>query len=124
MPNARVPLHFVLLLGVLLLALPGAALPHAFVVESIPVEGAVLASPPAEVVLRFNARIETPVTQVTLTGGHSARRSMEISSQSGTDRIVIDLPPLAPDTYTLNYRVLASDGHVTEGMLHFTVLKR
>lgn len=124
MPEIRIILRLSLLLGAMFLALPRAALCHAFVVESVPAEGAVLGTPPAQVVLRFNARIETPVTQVTLTGGHSDKRSMEISSKSSTDRIVIDLPQLAPDTYTLDYRVLASDGHVTEGVLHFTVLKR
>ena len=124
MPEIRTVLRLSLFLGAMLAALPRIALCHAFVVESTPTEGAVLKTPPGQVMLRFNARIETPVTHVTLTGGHSSKRSMEISSESSTDRIIIDLPELAPDTYTLDYRVLASDGHVTEGVLHFTVLKR
>jgi methionine-rich copper-binding protein CopC len=34
---------------------------------------------------------------------------------------VIPIRSLAPGEYTLRYRVLAVDGHITEGALRFTV---
>src|SRR6202035_2242496 len=40
---------------------------------------------------------------------------------SPPDRVVIPLSPLAPGVYVLRYRVLAVDGHITEGALRFTV---
>ena len=37
------------------------------------------------------------------------------------DRLTIPLQPLVPGVYVLRYRVLAVDGHITEGALRFTV---
>jgi methionine-rich copper-binding protein CopC len=37
------------------------------------------------------------------------------------DRLVIPLPHLGAGVYVLRYRVLAVDGHITEGVLRFTV---
>jgi len=37
------------------------------------------------------------------------------------DRLTIPLKPLDPGVYVLRYRVLAVDGHITEGVLRFTV---
>ncbi len=49
-----------------LCSIRGWAWAHAIVVDTIPKDGAVLASPPELVVPRFNARIEKPLTSVKL----------------------------------------------------------
>ena len=43
------------------------------------------------------------------------------AAATAPERLVIPLQPLAPGTYVLRYRVLAADGHLTEGALRFTV---
>ncbi len=39
------------------------------------------------------------------------------------DRIELPLTPLAPGAYVVRYKVLAVDGHITEGVLRFSVLE-
>ena len=111
-----------LLLACLLLA-PSPAAPHAIVLESSPVHDAVLERAPAQVTLRFNSKIEKRFTRVTLTTGDHAPVTLPSGADdaTGPDRLVIPLPHLEAGVYVLRYRVLAVDGHVTEGALRFTV---
>ncbi len=99
---------------------------HAVVVESSPEDGAVLARAPDYAVLRFNARIERGLSQVSLhaAGGRPIPlppRSPAPPGQEAPDRLAVRLPELGPGAYEIRYRVLAADGHVTPGVLRFTV---
>jgi methionine-rich copper-binding protein CopC len=98
---------------------------HAIVLESSPKHDATLARPPERIVLRFNSKIEKRLTRVTLTAGDGAAVPMPIATEGAgagaQDRLVIPLRPLGPGVYVLRYRVLAADGHITEGALRFTV---
>ena len=118
------------LTAALLLALAGALYPgasvsaHAIVLESSPVHDAVLARSPEQVTLRFNSKLEKRFTRITLAAGDRQPAPVALPDGDGTaapDRVVIPLAPLAPGMYVLRYRVLAVDGHITEGALRFTV---
>lgn len=113
------------MLALLLLACPVPARAHAVVLESSPVPGATLARSPERVLLRFNSKLEKRLTRVTLTDGAGAAVAVPIATQgrqaAAPDRLVIPLRPLGPGTYVLRYRVLAVDGHITEGALRFMV---
>jgi len=107
---------------VLLSASPASS--HAIVLESSPVHDAVLERAPAQVTLRFNSKIEKRFTRITLTAGDRPAVPIVLPGDddaSTPDRVVIPLSPLAPGVYVLRYRVLAVDGHITEGALRFTV---
>jgi hypothetical protein len=95
---------------------------HSILLESVPAHGAKLSASPHAALLRFNARIEPALTRVSLVEGRQRRTALEISKESVMDRIIVPLPPLAPGVYTLAYKVLAIDGHVTKGLIQFTVL--
>lgn len=98
--------------------------PHAIVLESTPVHDAVLERAPGQVTLRFNSKIEKRFTRITLAAGDRPPARVALPGDddaSPPDRIVIPLSPLAPGVYVLRYRVLAVDGHITEGALRFTV---
>jgi copper resistance protein C len=113
-----------LLWAVLVLATPGPGAAHAIVLESSPGQDATLARPPEQVTLRFNIKIEKRFTRLTLSVGDRppvAIALLDLDGASPPDRLVIPLRPLAPGVYVLRYRVLAVDGHVTEGALRFTV---
>lgn len=113
-----------MLVGLLLAALPTAARAHALLVESTPKQDEVTNAAPAEVVLRFNARIEKGVSRVTLLGpgGDKVKLPPLPEDKDGPpDRLRVDLPALKPGAYKLEFRVLASDGHATPGLLRFTV---
>ena len=113
-----------LLSAPLVLLMVSPASPHAIVLESSPVHDAVLERAPGQVTLRFNSKIEKRFTRITLAAGDRPPALVALPGDddaSPPDRIVIPLLPLAPGVYVLRYRVLAVDGHITEGALRFTV---
>jgi methionine-rich copper-binding protein CopC len=93
------------------------------VIESDPVHDAVLSRPPERIMLRFNSKIEKRLTRVSLTAGNGAPVALPVATGGfeAPDRLVIPLQPLGPGIYVLRYRVLAADGHITEGALRFRV---
>lgn len=120
---------FALLVTLLGLALPAGVAGHAIVLESTPAHEARLDAPPSRVVLRFNGRIEHSLSRVTIeqvAERGAAARPVPVPIATGADdlapaHLVIPLGPLAPGVYVVRYRVLAADGHLTEGALRFTV---
>lgn len=108
----------------LTLAAPRAASSHAIVLESSPTHDAVLPRAPSLVTLRFNSRIEKRFTRVTLALADQAPVPVALptaDAEATPDRLTIPLQPLGPGVYVLRYRVLAVDGHISEGALRFTV---
>ena len=117
-----------LALGVALAVLPAPrpAAAHAIVLESSPAHDAQLPAPPDRVVLRFNSKIEHALSRATIepVGGRPVALTAAGAASDAPpspDRLVIPLRPLGPGTYVVRYRVLAADGHLTEGVLRFTV---
>ena len=123
--SSRPALPAALLLSAWLVLFPvSPAASHAIVLESSPVHDAVLERAPEQVTLRFNSKIEKRFTRITLAAGDRPATSIVLPDRddaSAPDRVVIPLSPLAPGVYVLRYRVLAVDGHITEGALRFTV---
>jgi methionine-rich copper-binding protein CopC len=113
----------VLTLLLALAAAPTPALAHAIVLESSPTHDAVLPEAPTRLVLRFNSRIEAALSRVTIepSAGRPVALRVATEAASAADRLVVPLQPLTPGVYIVRYRVLAADGHVTEGALRFTV---
>jgi len=105
-----------------LFLLPSSLWAHAVLIESVPSPSSVLKEAPQTIMLRFNATMEKTITQVYLMNGKEEKIRLEKVTESEDDRIVLRAPPLIPGVYTILYKVLARDGHVTEGSFHFTVL--
>ena len=112
-----------LLLSGLLAGSAGPARAHAIVLEASPAHDSVLAAPPARLVLRFNSKIEHALSRVTIETAIGRPVALPVARATEQDaaRLVVPLSPLAPGTYIVRYRVLAADGHVTEGALRFTI---
>ena len=104
---------------------PGEATAHALVLESVPAQGATLTSPPTHVFLRFNSKLEKRLSHVSLAPekGKPVALPISVNGQDQPDRIDLPLAPLAPGAYVVRYKVLAVDGHITEGILRFSVLE-
>ena len=104
---------------------PGAAAAHAIILESEPAAGATLAEPPVRIYLRFNSKLEKRLSRVTLTAadGRPVPVAVKTDGSEKPDRIVLPLGSLRPGAYVVRYKVLAADGHITEGVLRFTVLE-
>jgi methionine-rich copper-binding protein CopC len=100
---------------------PGRAEAHAIIVESEPTNGATVGAP-KRVVLRFNSRLEKGLCSVMLVGPQ--RRTILLLRQderAPADTLIYGVPELPPGGYQLRWKVLAADGHVTEGAVHFQV---
>ncbi len=97
----------------------GTAGAHAHLTSSIPAEGSTVSGSPAQVVLGFSeaARLAT----LTLT--HGADTPVKVASlpAQAALRVSIALPALSPGAWTLAWRAIANDGHITTGTVHFTV---
>jgi len=105
-----------------LFLLPSSLWARAVLVASVPLPGAILKEAPQTIMLRFNATMEKTITQVYLMNGKEEKIRLEKVTESEDDRMMLRVPPLIPGVYTILYKVLARDGHVTEGSFHFTVL--
>jgi methionine-rich copper-binding protein CopC len=106
-------------LGVLL----GAQLPagaHNSLVSSSPKNRAVLDRAPAEVGLKFLARLDPVTTKVTLTDPAGASAAAGTARYNGST-VVQPLRPTVAGLYTVGYEVASSDGHPIRGKVTFTL---
>lgn len=107
-----------------LLAVPAGAAAHAIILESEPARDAKLAEPPARIYLRFNSKIEKRLTRVSITASDGRAVALPVVADGqAPDRLSLSLGPLRPGAYIVRYKVLAVDGHITEGALRFSVLE-
>ena len=101
---------------------PTAAGAHAIILESSPAAGST-GPAPTRLVLRFNSRLEKSLCSVQLVGpGQRSIALLRLEPDVPADTLAYPLPPrLPPGAYQARWKVLAADGHVTEGTVAFTV---
>lgn len=99
---------------------PAAA--HAILMESTPAVRAAVPPGPADIVLRFNSRIDQARSRLDLRGAGAAPLALKLAP-SGPDTLAA-ATPLAPGDWVLRWQVLAVDGHITRGDVPFTVQAR
>lgn len=114
----------VLAAAVVIASTPLGTAAHALLLEATPAPGATLTEAPAELYLRFNSKLEKRLSHVTLSTDKGQPVALPISGSRGEkpDRMVLPLGPLRPGAYLVRYKVLAVDGHITEGILRFSVV--
>ncbi len=115
-------LKWVLLSALLLLLCPLPSWSHAVLLQSNPPHGATLQDPPATVTLRFNVALEGIMTRLNLVDLHQHETSLPLTEGPQANQVIAELPPLSPGVYLVRYKVLARDGHISEGEIRFTVL--
>jgi methionine-rich copper-binding protein CopC len=94
---------------------------HAIILESAPRHEETL-STPKRIVLRFNSRLEKPLCSVHLVGPRQKTIALlRQDPDTPADTLAYALPPLDPGAYQARWRVMAADGHVTEGIVLFTI---
>jgi len=100
---------------------PPDARAHAIILESAPRHQESLPSP-KRLVLRFNSRLEKPLCSVQLVGPRQKTIALlRQDPDTPADTLAYTLPTLDPGTYQARWKVMAADGHVTEGVVLFTV---
>lgn len=105
----------------LAVVLPGIASAHANLVSSNPAAGTTLDRGPARASLTFDEPLATYFATVTLVGPDGNVWSHGLPEIDGTVASVAvgDLGPVG--TYTIGYRLVASDGHPATGSVSFTL---
>jgi methionine-rich copper-binding protein CopC len=77
---------------------------------------------PKRLVIRFNSRLEKRLCSVTLVGPQQGGVLLvRQEDDAPPDTLIYPLPALKPGPYRAKWKVLAADGHVTEGAIVFTV---
>jgi copper transport protein len=108
------------MIGAWLTGLPDARA-HAIILESVPRHEESLSSP-KRIVLRFNSRLEKPLCSVQLVGPRQKTIALlRQEPDAAADTLSYLVPPLEPGAYQARWKVMAADGHVTEGSVPFGV---
>lgn len=115
-------LIFTVLLAALLAGWQPNALAHAFLERAEPGVGAELTASPPQVVLYFDSTLELAFSTIRIEDANGQVVAENRGSDSGyRTRLSVQLPPLPPGTYKVLWRVVARDGHSTEGDHRFTL---
>lgn len=94
---------------------------HAIILQATPRHEESLPNP-KRLVLRFNSRLEKPLCSVQLVGPRQKTIALlRQAPETAADTLAYALPPLEPGVYQARWKVMAADGHVTEGIVLFTV---
>lgn len=94
---------------------------HAYPTVSVPADGATVREAPREVRIQFTEGVEIEFSQIAVKGPGGEKVSRGNPRRIAEDTIAVDMQPLRPGTYTIEWQVLSVDTHVTEGVLRFTV---
>jgi hypothetical protein len=109
------------LVGALLAAPPAFA--HAFLSHASPSAGSETHVPPAAVTIVFTERVEPRFSSIEVRDAAGTKLPTgQPLAQGKAETLTIDLPKLAPGTYTVIWHAASVDTHKTEGKYSFTVL--
>lgn len=99
------------------------ALAHSGLQRAEPPVESTLKRPPKELKLYFSERLEPAYSRVRVEDGQGARVDRDDSRVDRSNPLLlrVTLPPLAPGTYTVIWRVLSVNSHITEGRFTFRV---
>jgi methionine-rich copper-binding protein CopC len=99
------------------------ALAHSGLQRAEPPVGSTLKRPPSEVKLFFSERLEPAYSTVRVEDGGGVRVDKEDSRVDRANPFLLrtTLSPLARGKYTVIWRVLSVDSHVTEGRFSFQI---
>src|SRR5215467_11228553 len=90
------------------------ALAHAHLVRATPAVGGTVQTPPSEVTLRFNEKLESAFSSVVVrdaAGNKSDRTMMRVLLQQ----------PMAPGVYKVEWKAMSADTHKIDGNFTFKV---
>ena len=94
---------------------------HAILMESTPKINSTVQGPDLDITLRFNVRIDGGRSRVLLVAPDGSSSALSIAKQSKPDLLQMHAAGLKPGAYKLQWKVLASDGHMSNGDVPFTV---
>jgi len=93
---------------------------HAILVDSTPAPNAHLPAGPLAIRFRYNSRIDTARSKLTLSGPDGTETRLAIED-ADAPALLSARATVGPGGYTLRWQVLAVDGHITRGTVPFSV---
>jgi methionine-rich copper-binding protein CopC len=121
---STIPSLFWLLCARATLLAPDPASAHAYVDMSTPADRSTLPQAPTEVRLRFTETVELAFSRITVKSSSGKTVTRGALRQPAPNTLAIDLEPLEPGTYRIEWRVLSVDTHITDGVLRFAIAPR
>jgi methionine-rich copper-binding protein CopC len=94
---------------------------HAVLLEATPAASATIKGPDVAIRLRYNVRIESGRSRLSLLLPDKSVKALTIGQQPSPDVLTAQAAGLIPGEYRVRWQVLASDGHITRGEVPFTV---
>lgn len=94
---------------------------HAVLMHSKPGGNSVVQGPNVPIWLQFNVRVDGKRSHLTLVAADGATIAVPTPKQTAPDTLESQVTGLKPGTYKLEWRALASDGHMSNGEVDFTV---
>lgn len=75
----------------------------------------------SKVELSFNSKVELGLSQLFLVSKGDKHTLLKMEAGKKQGQIIITVPPLVVGDYAIRMKVFASDGHLTEDVIHFKV---
>ena len=112
-----------LLLAGAMLCAGTAAEAHAFLDKADPGVGSTVPAAPSLVMLTFTEGLEPSFSSIAVLDAQGQRVDLGDAHPDGDDptRLAVGLKPLAPGSYTVEWRATSVDTHKTNGHFTFTV---
>jgi len=98
-----------------------ASFAHAVLVETKPAANGLVPGPDINVELRFNSRIDSTRSRLTLVLPDQTLRPLSLQPPSTPATLDAHINGLGAGAYKLRWQVLAADGHITRGEIPFQV---
>jgi copper resistance protein C len=111
----------ILVTAVLLAGLSHLAWAHAILMESTPKAHSTVTGPDVAIQLRFNVRIDGSRSRLHLLAADGSLRTLPLAKQATPDILQSQATGLKSGAYELQWQVLASDGHISNGRVAFNV---
>lgn len=94
---------------------------HAVLKESNPAANSKVKGPEVPIMLKYNVRIDAKLSKIQLLNPDNSTTDLKIEAQSSPDTLNTKANGLKPGEYSIRWQVLAPDGHITRGLVPFTV---
>jgi copper resistance protein C len=100
------------------------ALAHAHLVRATPAVGGTVHTPPSEVTLRFNEKLEAAFSSVVVRDATGKQVDKGDGTVDKSDRTLMRVPlqgPLTPGVYKVEWKAMSADTHKIDGNFTFKV---
>jgi copper resistance protein C len=94
---------------------------HAILKEASPTAGSTVVGPDVPIRLMFNVRIDATRSKLQLMTPDNKMTDLSVEKQTSPDTLTTKAIGLKPGEYRIAWQVLAPDGHITRGLVPFTV---